>query len=686
MSRWPVGMIVVLLSASAAGPRVTPWPSRISAMAEAASDTLPQYTPPAYARSALSPYRDHPSVADVRRVLLKWKRDGGPATPADSTAVAVLWRRAGQYRSALDALPALRDHAGAPRPRAELERARILLQAPPSGPGIPGSYEERRAEGGAAFWRACDGMDGETRIELWKDLRGLSTPDEQAGWEALDAGPEACAWVRRFVDERAFRMVMSPEERLQIHYARLHEARALYYLRTPRLTDDLADRLGRADSLEIDDRGLIYLRMGPPLAKVKPFMDLNETWAYYRPEGPRVFHFAPVSRTGLRALADYRLLENLADATGFTMPSERSGRGGGRFAYLYQSRRVLDFLYRDARFHNMDSRLRAAGDRFNPGLQGFLAWERDINEADARYAVSGIPDAPELTAGIEFAYEALRFREPGTDRSDVWFLATGRAGDLTASTAVDPSSDADGLVAYDLRADLAFLSPTGLRRIRGVRRPIAEDPLGAEDGVPIHLHVVLEPYAYPYALALRDGGSDRGRLGNWAQDTVLVSARQFGVPSLSDLAVASDSGGSWSRDGISFLRVGPTHVVSASGLAHAYFEVYGIRPGTRYDVEVRVAPERDAGNVFGLASADLPFIVRFESTAVEDGSGLGIGRHYLRVDLGSSPPGAYILAVRVTDRSTAIESLPAVTPLYRPEVREDQWRDAPRRRSTIVKP
>ncbi|MCK5447287.1 MAG: hypothetical protein KAJ43_04050, partial [Gemmatimonadetes bacterium] len=417
-------------------------------------------------------------------------------TAADSVAVAVLWRRAGQYRSALDALPAEQGPDGTSRPRVTLERARVLLQAPPSGPGIPGTFEERRIEGGAAFWSACETMGEPTKRALWVDLRGLATSDEQSRWKELDSGREACNWVRHFVDERAFRMAVSPEERLQIHYARLHEVRGLYYLRTPRLTDDLADRLGRADSLEIDDRGLIYLRMGPPLATVEPFIDLNETWAYFRPEGPRVFHFAPVSNTGLRALADYRILENLADATGFTMPSERMALGGSRFAYLYQSRRVLDFLYEDPHFHNMDSRMRAAGDRFNPGLQGFLAWEREINEADARYAVSGIPDAPELTPGIEFAYETLRFRQPGTDRSEVWFLAATRVGDLTAHAAVDPVTDMDGLVGYDVGAQLAYLASGGMRRLDVVSQPLVEDPLADDDGIPVRFPVTLEPETY----------------------------------------------------------------------------------------------------------------------------------------------------------------------------------------------
>jgi hypothetical protein len=452
-------------------------------------------------------------------------------------------------------------------------------------------------------------------------------------------------------------MAVSPEQRLQIHYARLHEARRLYYLRKPRPTDDLADRLGRADS-----------------------------WAYHRPGGPRVFHFAPVSKAGLRALADYRILENLSDASGFTMPSERMALGGRRFAYLYQSRRVLDFLYEDDHFRRMDTRMRAAGDRFNPGFQGFLAWERQINEADARYAVSGVPDAPDLVAGIEFAYESLRFREPGSDRSEVWFLAATRVGDLTAAVAGDPLRGPAGSVSYAVEADLALLAPAGMWLLRAFNQPVVENPLRADDGVPVRFRVVLEPETYPFTLALRDGGSERGGLGNWALDTVTVSPRQAGLPTVSDIAVATDSGGTWSRDGATFLRIGPTHVVSSAGDAHIYFEVYGIRPGTGYDVEVRVVADSAADRIFEVGPDEAAFVLRFPSVATVDPAGLGIGRHHLRVELGPSAPGAYLLAIRITDRTTGIESLPAVTPLYRPEVRDAHWREAPRRRSTIVNP
>jgi hypothetical protein len=89
---------------------------------------------------------------------------------------------------------------------------------------------------------------------------------------------------------------------------------------------------------------------------------------------------------------------------------------------------------------------------------------------------------------------------------------------------------------------------------------------------------------------------------------------------------------------------------------------------------------------FSADPADLAFALRFPSVTEADRTGAGIGRHHLRLDLGASPPGAYRLALRVTDVASGITSLPVVTPLYRTEERGAHWKQAPRRRSTIVNP
>jgi hypothetical protein len=629
-------------------------------------DTLPRFV-----SSALSLYRNHPDAGKAAKVSDRWVRDGGPRSASDSVALAAVWRRAGRTRLALRSLPRQDSRSW---PRVELERARVLFQAtPPSEKAA----ENRRAAAGA-FWTACERADAATLAEMWLDLRGLATPAEQEEWAGLPPDGRACPWVRRFVERRAMRMAVTPEARLELHYTRLREARAHYYLKTPRLTRDLADRLGRADSLEIDDRGLLLLRMGRPDAEVAPFMGLNETWAYFRPGGARIYHFAPVSRTGYRALGDFRLLENLAHASGLTMPSELMGVGGGRFAYLYRSRIALDFMLKESLFGRMDRRMRAFGDRFNPGFAGFLAWERARNEEDATYAVQTIPDAPAITPGVMFAYETLRFREVGGDDTEVWVLASVRAGDLTAV-----GSPVSGWgVGYRLAADLALMTPDGYWLLRGTSRPTVHDPLGSDDGIPARVSLRLPPGSYPFTLAIRDAGAPAAAVGNWVHDTLTVAGPIPGLPAVSDLAVAADSGGDWSRDGETFLRVDPTHVTSSRGAAHLYFEVYGLRPGAAYEVEVRVVPETQAERMFRMESEELAFALRFPSVA-EPGV-LGFSRHHLRVDLGASPPGAYFLSVTVT--AAGVSSLPSVTPVFRPAVRHAHWTVGPLRRSTIVNP
>jgi hypothetical protein len=635
------------LAATMAQPASFIAPAEAGAPRSAPADTLPRYV-----RSGLSLYRNHPDARKVRRIADRWQEAGGPASAADSVAMAALWRRSGQTRVALGLLPPT--GAGRVMPRAKLERARILFQATLVRPE---EQEAWRAEAAEAFWNACENADAATLAELWLDLRGLATPDEQDEWAELPPSPGACPWVRTFVESRAMRMAVTVAERLELHYRRLRDARARYHLKTPRLTRDLTDRLGRADSLEIDDRGLLLLRMGEADATVETFMGLNETWAYFRPEGARIYHFAPVSKTGYIALGDFRMLENLAHASGFTMPSQLMGIGGGRLSHLYHSRRVLDYLFAESLFGQMDRRMRAAGDRFNPGLQGLLAWERERNEADARYAVQSIPGVPAVAPGVKFAYETLRFREPGGERMEVWVLASARAGDLTA-VAGPPE---EGGVRYHVAADLAMTGPGGYRLRSGMTDPVLDDPLRAEDGIPLRVPIHLDPGRYPFTLALRDAGAPARTVGNWVQDTLAVPAPLQGLPEVSDIAVAADSGGDWTRDGLSHLRVDPTHVVGASGVAHIYFEVYGLRSGEAYEVEVRVVAEQEAESIFDLGPEELAFTV-------------------------DTPPGAYLLAVRTTELASGISSLPAITPIYRVAVPDAHWTEAPRRRSTVVNP
>ncbi len=145
------------------------------------------------------------------------------------------------------------------------------------------------------------------------------------------------------------------------------------------------------------------------------------------------------------------------------------------------------------------------------------------------------------------------------------------------------------------------------------------------------------------------------------KDTIVVPGLPEGIPAMSDIAVAADSGGDWTRDGRVFINVNPTHIVDADGSLFAYFEVYQIEPGARYEVEVRVVPASVKEPVFSGAIRDVAFTLRYRSEM----PATGLGREFLRLDLSETEPGRYLLAVRVRDVDSGTVSLPVTTPLAR---------------------
>jgi hypothetical protein len=157
--------------------------------------------------------------------------------------------------------------------------------------------------------------------------------------------------------------------------------------------------------------------------------------------------------------------------------------------------------------------------------------------------------------------------------------------------------------------------------------------------------------------------------GNWFQHTINVPAIRS-LPQLSDIAIARAEGGTWTRDGETFLRVTPVHVTNSDNSIHTYFEVYGVRSGEEYDVEYRLAPEDAGERIWRLDPGDLGFRLQFRSKM----SGR-IGRHHVRLDLSESDPRDYVLAVRIQSARTKAYSLPAVTSIF-------VARPRPRRRSS----
>ncbi|MFO7587139.1 MAG: hypothetical protein R6X22_03610 [Gemmatimonadota bacterium] len=623
----------------------------------------PGEQPPPYVAEALSLFRSPPDVFHVREILARWSADAGLRDPRDSLLAARLWGRAFEPRQALAWLPEPDDPTEDPdraalSPLLRLERARLLLthesgRVLAEGTGVPDSLP-----GAADFRAACAAAEGETARELWLDLRSLLTPEEREAWLSVGTPAERCSVAQGAIEDRAVRSALTPDERLAVHYRQLATARARYWISRPRFMITASDYRGRPDSLEVDDRGYLLVRLGEPddvaystdatgeeLLGIEAEIGLGieETWVYERPSGTWLFHFSP----GLFQ-SGHVLVESFGPLA----------TPGTDFFQRYVTRLALDplplkrkaFSLRSA--DALDARLDAVEARMRGRQEQMLARELQTR------AITEVPDVPDLAPGVNVAFEPLRFWTPSRGEATVWFVATARWGDLAAVRV------AEGVERRAVELRLAHGSPGRMDVRSEERRLDAAAGLDPDAGVDLWLKASLTPGRVPYTLVLRDRGAP-GSVGNWIQDTLNVpdfgGARGSLLPALSDVAVAPDSGGAWTRDGRVFLPVTAAHVTGPGGTAHVYFEAYGIRPGATYAVEVRLVPEKDAERLWRLDPGDVAYRVSFDSEMPAAGS--GIGRHHLRLELGGTRAGSYLLGVRATKSATGEQSLPVTTPL-----------------------
>jgi len=632
----------------------------------------PLTAPPRIAR-ALSPYRANPDSAAIARLLADEARfTGFPTSATDDLLVAHLWRRAGVADRAVATLESI--------PMAEmgslalLERARVLLES-----------DANREAGARAYWAACEELDTNALPDLRQDLLAISTPEERAAWEeAPDGRFTDCGWLREFWSERANRMAISVDERVALHYRRLAHVRDWFWIANPRFAESWADRLGRPDGLAIDDRGLIYMRLGPPETDQGFFGDATEgvnvafevadisgentgpltglpkdgveptrCWPYSRPSGYQIFCFnqiaAGMSPAYARADGDYKLQEAIV------------AEPGTRYYQKYVMNSNLPRTWRR-------SRLRSAVASFGTGRYSTVdPWQRALHHREFEHYANAsefqtrkniadvleqIPDVPAVLPTVRLQVETLRFLNPSQRAWQVWALAGARAGDLQASP------DAGGVATYVAGGRFSIRDGADVEVHELPTRRIPEASVRDDDGILFSSVFPALPGRLPLTVVIEDG--NRPNSGNYLLDTLNVPAIG-GLPMVSDIAVAQETGGSWTRDGVNFLNVTPSHVANDDGTLFTYFEVYQVRPGTGYQVEIRMAPVEKTDEILRLDPGDLDFRLQF--TVQMTGA---IGRHNLRLDLGDAPPGVYALAVRVQDIDTKAYSLPAVTDVFIP--------------------
>ncbi len=264
----------------------------------------PSYAPAASAFAALTlGLRDTALFRSAARTLRR-----AAAGPHPDPQVLLAWGRLERAAEQPDSARTAFDHylaAGGDSALALLELARTRLGAGDTG-------------GAEAYYRGAE-LDDSAATEGYRaDLEPVAADSDLSRFDAA-AGRERAEFLRRFWTDRDRNELRAEGERLREHYRRLQFARRNFALTVSRRYYGPADAY-RSGGMELDDRGIIYVRHGQPTDRLRPFvfgLMPNESWRFDRAEGDLLFHFsAGYDANGGGDLYDYRLVESVLDLRG----------------------------------------------------------------------------------------------------------------------------------------------------------------------------------------------------------------------------------------------------------------------------------------------------------------------------------------------------------------------------------
>jgi GWxTD domain-containing protein len=432
-------------------------------------------------------------------------------------------------------------------------RAVGLLELARTRLGAGGAEAQRAYYAGAA-------LDDPAAVAGYRaDLAMIADEAELARYDRA-SGAARAEFLRRFWTDRDRLEMRAPGERIREHYRRLLHARRNFALTVSRRFYGPADAY-RSGGMEIDDRGVIYVRHGEPAERLRPFvygLMPNESWRFARAEGDFLLHFsAGYDSNGGGDLYDYRLVESVLDLRGASDASEDQ---------LLLSREPLSGMYRR-----------------------MLHWGR-YGSARSKARERGIGRASIALGTTTDSYE-LQF--PETLGGVVDLVTVGDAGRETlghlvfavAQPGTRPEREPGG-VRYTVRLR-AVASDEKKRPIADVDTTIVfhpSAPLGRAQYLIGRAELPLPPGRWTWRAALQMGDS----LGIvLPRDTVRVPAT--GGLSLSDLALGVPGASArWEPVPGDTVLLTPFDLFLEGSEVELYYEARGATPGTSYRHDIAV--------------------------------------------------------------------------------------------------
>ncbi len=497
------------------------------------------------------------------------------------------------------------------------------------------ALQNRTAEATAQFYEALRfPLSDSLLTRLYWDLRDIMTSEEEAKWRDI---PDKNTFLARFWQRRDPTPATPENERLAEHFRRLAEARK----RFP----------SSVDPRGYDDRGMIYVRYGPPDdSYVDPGGDVtlpNESWVYHR-LGEATFDFIEIG-------GRYRLEPDLRKAI---VEEATTTRRLWQILKLYDDRSDLSINYQKVR-----AELRLLAD--NPELQGMpSALRHRMNQAVDSYTdqienqQKQLPKAAgsfKLQASpLLYTVAAATFRgDDGKTRLEIYYGLP--LSELKIATDTD---DDTGPV---LQSYINVMTPTYDVVFRDKKeQPL--DPLAVRRGLSYvgQFTTFLAPDTYRVAIELISPSThQRGHF------LLTLPLPDYGrrKPGLSDIELATQvkpaARVALTRPG--FIKHGlwvepyPFRAIPQDQKLMIYYEIYGLTPdhdgATHYRVAYEVRSRQRKKGLAGVLKSISPFGRKGAAiaTSFDLFGDKPDSYEYLALDIHSLSPGSYTLVLQVTD-------------------------------------
>ena len=463
------------------------------------------------------------------------------------------------------------------------------------------------------YWRAVDSIHSDLGAEIvFEDMKYIMSDEELNLYKTLSTLERKRSFFHAFWNIRNPTPGSYSNARLIEHYRRMlyAEKNFIFYgfriwFNNPDKTDILHFPQSYSLNERFSDKGLIYLRHGPPnqiehVAGLGPDnADPNESWLYYpTPESPKwIFHFIAIDGNWRLAPlpTDSRMFETLASW------DPRYGRLGS--AIQLEKLNTSETLM-DASRENVTRALSTD--------------EHDVERNIRRFRIPCSVDA---------------FRSEG-GRS-LLNISYGIPMPVIASLLPPNTSQASCEVGVSITN---LTSQAISNKLDTISFPISRSSSGFITSL---FRYAVKPDSYAIALHVRPLGIDA--LGRWRTRTRVrdFSSREFLISDL-EFLMPSNSKSSTEINGMKVIQT-PFTVYHPRNPLYVYYQIYNLAADidgrTSFITEYFLTPENDATGDQRIA------LMRSEREGKEE-----LSAEFATLNTDNVQPGKYTLNVRVTDR------------------------------------